>query len=172
MAACGRCRPDLNERDGTEKILLNPCKAKSSFSIAAEVKALPYAMPIPLPRKLCVRLTSLHGARASLRGRRGAAFMMGVRRVERFNLSGFLAAESGRICCPCELAPPIVPVSKKSAPRQEIRRIGEPLGFSLSPGRQMLSAVRANGLTLLGIISTLVGFLVAGGILCKVLICS
>src|SRR4051794_4935872 len=46
---------------------------KGSFSIAAEVKALSLCHAYSFPRKLCVRLMSLHGARASLRGRRGAA---------------------------------------------------------------------------------------------------
>ena len=41
--------------------------------IAAEVKALSLCHAYSFPRKLCVRLMSLHGARASLRGRRGAA---------------------------------------------------------------------------------------------------
>ena len=31
MAACGTFRPDLNERDGTEKTRLNPCRAKGGF---------------------------------------------------------------------------------------------------------------------------------------------
>ncbi|MFL5224742.1 MAG: hypothetical protein ACJ8CH_14825, partial [Microvirga sp.] len=44
---------------------------KGSFSIAAEVKALSLCHAYSFPRKLCVRLMSLHGARASLRGRRG-----------------------------------------------------------------------------------------------------
>ena len=49
------------------------CPANGSFSIAAEVKALSLCHAYSFPRKLCVLLISLHGARASLRGRRGAA---------------------------------------------------------------------------------------------------
>jgi len=83
--------------------------ANGSFSIAAEVKALSLCHAYSFPRKLCVRLMSLHGLVLLFEVDAGPPHD-GVRRVERFNLSGFLAAESGRICCPCELAPPIVPV--------------------------------------------------------------